>query len=540
MTFPTGMRYYHLMDSKWKTERKVFAFLEEHRMIQPEDKVILGVSGGADSVCLLFLLLEYSKKVPFSMTVVHVNHGIRQDAGEDAAFVEELCREREIPFFLKKGNVPRLAARQGLSEEDAGRRLRYDAFREAAKRFGGSKIAVAHNSNDRAETMLFCLFRGSGLKGLCGIFPVREEWEQEQDPTSLEPGAGKERIVAGADNADPRSRFQVIRPILCLERQEVEEYLKIRGIPFCHDSTNAGDAYARNRIRHHILPYAEQEVSSGVVGHMCRAADILAETEDYMAGQTREALARCGIFSWETSRSLQRAALETEGFLKEHTALQKRMILALAKELSPTGRDISMTHVEDVLKLFQGTGSRRVDLPMGLQARREYTKVILERSRAVCPAQEEPLRKQVFLPVEGGRTVEAALGSLGTMEFSVISGENCEEVPRNKYTKWFDYDKIKESLTIRCRLTGDFLTIGDGAGHMIHKSLKDYMVTEKIPREIRNAVPLLAEGSHVLWLAGYRISEYYKVCRNTKRILQVQLKVSCPDSGTEDEDGRAY
>ena len=102
MTFPTGMRYYHLMDSKWKTERKVFAFLEEHRMIQPEDKVILGVSGGADSVCLLFLLLEYSKKVPFSMTVVHVNHGIRQDAGEDAAFVEELCREREIPFFLKK------------------------------------------------------------------------------------------------------------------------------------------------------------------------------------------------------------------------------------------------------------------------------------------------------------------------------------------------------------------------------------------------------------------------------------------------------
>lgn len=514
MTFPTEIRYYHSMDTKWKTERKVFSFLEEHRMIQPGDRVILGVSGGADSVCLLFLLLEYSKKVPFSMTAVHVNHGIRQDAGEDAAFVEELCREREIPFFLKKENVSRMAAREGLSEEDAGRRLRYDAFREAAERFGGSKIAVAHNSNDRAETMLFCLFRGSGLKGLCSIAPVREDWSH--------------------------SRLQVIRPILCLERQEVEEYLKVRGIPFCRDSTNQGDDYARNRIRHHILPYAEQQISSGVVGHMYRTADILTEEEDYLAGQTREALARCAVFSREASRSLWRAVVETEEFLKEHTALQKRMILALAKELSPTGRDISMTHVEDVLKLFQGAGSRRVDLPMGLQARREYTKVILERSRAMCPAQKEPFRKQVFLPVEGGRMVRAELGSLGCMEFSVISGENCAEVPRNKYTKWFDYDKIKESLTVRCRLTGDFLTIGDGSGHMIHKSLKDYMVTEKIPREIRNSVPLLAEGSHVLWLAGYRISEYYKVCRNTKRILQVQLKVSCPDSGTEDEDGRAY
>lgn len=538
MTFPTGMRYYHPMDAKWETEQKIFLFLKQHRMIQPGDKVILGVSGGADSVCLLFLLLEYCKKLPFSMAAVHVNHGIRKDAAEDAAYVEKLCCENGIPFFLKEGDVSELAVREKLSVEDAGRRFRYGAFRAAAERFGASKIAVAHNSNDRAETMLFQLFRGSGLKGLCGIAPLREDGEQAGEPREIVADAGKLND-GGAGNAGSVGRIQVIRPILCLERQEVEEYLGVRGISFCSDSTNQGDDYARNRIRHHILPLAEQEVCRGVVGHMCRTADILTEEEHYLAGQTKEALERCAVLSRDSSRRL-RAVLETEGFLREHAALQKRMILALAKELSPTGRDISQIHVEDVLKLFQGTGNRRVDLPMGLQARREYGKVILERAEAGHPAPEVSLWKQVFLPVEEGRTVEEALGGFGRMEFSVLSRENCGEVPRNKYTKWFDYDKIKESLTVRCRLTGDFLTIADGAGNMIHKSLKDYMVTEKIPREVRGAVPVLAEGSHVLWLAGYRISEYYKVCRNTKRILQVQLKVSCPGSGTEDEDGGAY
>lgn len=221
--------------------------MEEHRMLKAHDRVVVGVSGGADSVCLFLLLSEYAKRVPLSLAAVHVNHGIRREAGEDARFVEELCREKGVPFFLEERNVREFALRHGYSEEDAGRRVRYDAFFRTAERLGGARIAVAHNSNDNAETMLFHLFRGSGLRGLGGIAPVRGD---------------------------------IIRPILCLERQEVEAYLRSVSAGWCLDLTNQGDDYRRNRIRHHILPYAEEAVTAGAVGHMGRTAELLRETEE--------------------------------------------------------------------------------------------------------------------------------------------------------------------------------------------------------------------------------------------------------------------
>ncbi|MGN0168071.1 MAG: tRNA lysidine(34) synthetase TilS [Acetatifactor sp.] len=476
------------MNTGKKTEEKVFSYIEEHGILQMGDRVVAGVSGGADSVCLLLVLQEYRKQTPIELAVVHVNHGIRSDAGKDAAFVEELCRRENIPFYLRTEDVKKYAFEEKCSEEDAGRRLRYRAFEEAAADFGANKIAVAHNSNDRAETMLFHLFRGSGLKGLRGILPVRDN---------------------------------VIRPILCLERQEIEEYLREREICWCTDSTNAGDDYARNRIRHHILSYAEQEIFPGTVEHMGRTADLMAETENYLEEQTTEALERC-IFSREKGtpgEGLVRAELDVERFLDCHPVIEKRMLLALAEELSPTGKDIEAVHIRDVLTLFTREGNRSISLPMGITAYRQYGKVVLEKGTR---------RQQEKAPV------------VPEMEFSDFFMEKGKEVPRNQYTKWFDYDKMKEPPVIRFRQTGDFLTVADGNGQMIHKSLKDYMITEKIPREMRDRIPVLAEGSHVLWLIGYRISEYYKVDRNTKRVLQVKLKRDCADMETEEKDGRTH
>lgn len=463
-------------------------------MISPHDHVVLGVSGGADSVCLLFVLLEYAKKVPLKLSVVHVNHGIRSDAAQDAGYVEELCREQGIPFYLTEADVKGLAEREKCSQEDAGRRLRYAVFRRIAGEKGANKIAVAHNSNDRAETMLFHLFRGSGLKGLCGIRPVRQE---------------------------------VIRPILCLEREEIEEYLTERQILWRTDSTNGSDDYARNRIRHHVLPYAEKELVQGCVGHMAQTADLLTEVEDYMRQETRKAREVC------VEESRGRLQISVELFRELHPALQKRLLHLLAEELSPTGKDILAVHIGEILSLFEGTGSRRVDLPMGMYAARSYTRVCLGRhSEAMRPPLEYVLPEE--LPE--GETVRIELAERGRLEFTVFSGRQYEEVPRNQYTKWFDYDKIEKSICVRYRETGDFLSISDGRGGTIHKSLKDYLITEKIPREDREEIPLLTEGNHVLWVIGRRISEYYKVDMNTQRILQVQLKEGCPDSKTEDEN----
>lgn len=445
-------------------------------MLEAGDRIVAGISGGADSVCLLFLLLEWAKRTPLEIGVVHVNHGIRQSAQEDAAYVEGLCQEHGLKFHLIEADVPAIAQAEKLSLEEAGRKARYEAFERIAA-VAEAKIAVAHNSNDRSETMLFHLFRGSGVKGLASIRPVRDS---------------------------------VIRPILCLERREIEAYLEARGIAWCEDVTNASDDYTRNRIRNHILPYAEQYIVQGCVSHMSQAAELLAEAEDYLEQQTREAMERCICrekeagnrpFSAERGTSGKTCTLFTAELLALHPLLQKRVLHGVVKDLSPQHRDISHRHITDLLDLFTGEGNRSVSLPFCIRAWREYDRVIVG---IVDRGQKADRRENI--------------------EFTVFPAEEFrEKLPQNEYTKCFDYGKIKKSLAFRSRQQGDYLTLSDGSGGLMHKSLKDYMIDRKIPKAWRDQIPVLAEGSHVLWLVGWRISEYYKVTGDTKQILQVQI-----------------
>ena len=482
------------------TEKKVFHYIEEHCMLVPHDRIVAGISGGADSVCLFFLLLEYAKKVPLSLAVVHVNHGIRAEAGEDARYVETLCRQEGIPFFLTNADVHRMALEEKCSVEDMGRRVRYEAFRQTAEQLGGALTAVAHNSNDNAETMLFHLFRGSGLKGLGGIAPVRNG------------DAGK-----------------IIRPILCLERAEVEAYLRERQIAWCTDETNRGDAYCRNRIRHNILPYAEQEIVQGAIRHMCQTAGMLRETEDYLEQQTLQALGQCVIddkkIKIACAEERKRYVVDLGMFQSFHEVLQKRMLLTLLKKISPGGKDISMVHIQDAMSLVTKEGSHRIHLPYGIVIWQQYGRMIIERRGEVKDVSLWD-REPVMVSLDENRMDFPHVYNMGNgwqVEFAVIFRQKGQKVPENQYTKWFDYDKIKEPLVIRPRRTGDFLTIADGTGRMRHKSLKDYMITEKIPRQFRNEIPMIAAGNHILWLVGCRISEYFKVEENTKRVLQVKL-----------------
>lgn len=472
------------------TEKKVFAYIESNRLLCPQDKIVVGVSGGADSVCLLLMLLEYSRQVPLEIGVVHVHHGLRgEEADADAAYVKKLCEQSGVAFELVKVDVRSFAAREKCSEEDAGRRLRYQAFEERAQEIGAEKIAVAHHMEDQAETVLFHLFRGSGLRGLTG----------------MKPRQGK-----------------IIRPLLCLRKGEIEKYLEERGIRWCEDATNAGDAYARNRLRHHVLPCAE-EIASGAVEHIARTARSLSETEDFLAKETENALEKC-VFTqasgniesaWKNKseeetqfartdrKDIESFSIDVTAFCTYHHVLQKRMLLTLAERLSPTGKDIEEVHVQEMLSLFEKEGNREIMLPMGIRAWRSYGTVILAR-------------------VEIER--EKSLLQLPELIFQEIFPQKGEGIPQNQCTKWFDYDKIKGTLKVRYRKEGDYLTLRGAQGEMIHKSLQDYMVNEKIPKQKRDAIPLLAEGSQVIWLIGYRISENYKITENTRRILQVSLK----------------
>ena len=499
------------MDENMKEERrieeKVFRYIKEHDMLTPGGRVIVGVSGGADSVCLLFVLMKWAEYHSLSLAAVHVNHEIRQEAWRDEEYVGKLCRDYNIPFFPVKADVRRKARAMKISEEEAGRLVRYEAFGQAAESFGAQRIAVAHNANDRAETMLFHLFRGTGLTGLCSIRPVRG---------------------------------QIIRPILCLERREVEEYLKSRGIPFCSDHTNEEDDYTRNRIRHHILPFAESGVAQGCVSHMGQTADMLAETEDYLGEQTCAARRSC-VRQMRREDDSGGIVVDVSCMLGLHMVIRRRLLYLLLKELSPGQKDISYVHIQDVLELFQREGNRGICLPWGIRCAREYDVVILKREaevmadrdmegafpgKCVIPGEIPPQGLLVRLP--GDRE----------MEFTVFSREKTENIPQNRYTKWFDYDKIKKSLVIRPRRSGDYLTIRrKDQEQPAHKPVKDFMIGEKIPRERRDDILLLTEDDHVLWVSGYRISEYYKISENTKRILQVQLRGSRESGGMEETNG---
>ena len=519
---------------KEKLFEKVKKYMNAHGMVEAGDCVVAGVSGGADSVCMLHLLARLQKEVPFRLAAVHVNHGLRAEAGEDAAFVERLCGQWGIPFYLRAVDMAGYAASHRLSLEEAGRLLRYRAFQEVLEEIKAGnrgRIAVAHNADDRAETMLFHMFRGSGLKGLSSIRPVRES---------------------------------VIRPLLCVSRGQIEAYLEEEGLAWREDSTNGEDVYARNKIRHHILPYAQREICGGAVSHMGELADILAEAESYLARETdrlydiyvREDTERKSggdkgaETAGETGNLYGEVIIGLDGFRTEDVVMRKRILLRVLERITPYRKDITARHIAGLMELTEKEGSKELFLPYGIRAVKEYDTLFLRRTEEAAGSPGEPaadgkgdLGQQAVFP--GGLPeiciteptlvpgVAAEFDVPGMGGFTFILWETAflpaasffyrkeQNIPENRYTKWFDYDKITTSLFLRTRKQGDYLTIDDA----LHtQSVKQYMINEKIPKAKRDSMYLLADGAHILWVPGHRVSRQYRVEKNTRRILEVRLR----------------
>ena len=471
--------------------KKVRDYVEKYHMLQKGDALVVGVSGGADSVCLLFALADLRKDYDIDLWVVHVNHGIREEAGQDADYVEALCDRLDIPFFLFEENVESLAKENGLSTEEAGRKLRYECFGKVLREQAGdkcsvgkAKIAVAHNQNDRAETMLFHLFRGSGLTGLGSIRPVRDN---------------------------------VIRPLLCLSRREIEAYLDAEGIAYQVDATNKEDLYARNKIRNRVLPYVEENISAGAVEHIAMAAQRVSESQEYIR-QTVETLFEKYVVQEEKGEF----SVFAPDMIALHPFLRSELILSLFEALVPYRKDIGAVHVGQVEDLMLQSGNRQVDLPYGIEAKRRYDVITLSLQKTIKGEASKAAEGYGSIQVEvtEGLVRDVELPEGQVLKFSLLPCQKGMEIPQNQYTKWFDYDKIKNYITVRNRLAGDYLTINEA---LQKKSLQDYMVDAKIPKELRGGVWLLADEQHILWVVGYRISQEYKVTENTKRILQVQL-----------------
>ena len=467
--------------------KKVKNFIEQHHMIEAGEKILAGVSGGADSVCLLLVLAKLQEPLGFTLAAVHVEHGIRgEESLADAAFTERLCRDLGIPCRRYSVRAAEYARERGLSLEEAARELRYGCFRQACREEGAGKAAVAHHGGDSAETMLVHLARGTGIRGLGGIAPSIQ-----------------------------MDGMQVIRPLLCLTRQEIEGWLREQEQDFCVDATNADVNYARNRIRREVLP-GLCRINSQAIAHMMNTAGQLREISEFLEEAAQQAGA--GVYEKIAAESTAagRIRIGEERFRQIHPVLQKTLLHQLIGEMAGGRKDITSGHVEQVLGLFGRRNGKQVCLPCGVAAERTRQAVeLFFPGREEDPGEEkERICQALAVP---GETL-CANGMQFRAEVFVFDG-NFEKIPQKRYTKWFDYDKIKNTVWLRNRQAGDFLQSDKNGGH---KKLKRYLMDEKIPAEERDQILLLAEESHVLWVVGYRISEAYKISPGTKRVLCVR------------------
>ncbi|MBD5542039.1 MAG: tRNA lysidine(34) synthetase TilS [Lachnospiraceae bacterium] len=457
---------------------KVKEYIEKYHMINPGDKVIVGLSGGADSVCLLFLLHHLSGEMGFSLSAVHVNHKLREEADGEADFVKELCRQWNVELEIRSIEVREYAKEQHLCIEEAARSLRYGIFEEAAlKNEGAVKIALAHHQNDQAETVLFHLFRGSGIRGLAGIRPVRDNY---------------------------------IRPLLCVEREEIEAFLAERGLSFVTDASNFDTAFARNKIRHDLLPMAEKEICNGSIAHIAQSAELMREAADFLEDIT-EQVYKDKVKEQPDGRHIDREELENLPPYLKSAIIYKMLYKACGKK-----RDIARVHVDSVEKLLKGQSGRRSMLIYGMQA------VIQQRDLVIRPGQQDEISicGMEALDVTGASIVEIGEGiNRVSVKCRLFSYEKTESIPQKPYTKWFDYDKINNRPVVRTRQEGDFFYCGERA----RKKLKDFFINEKIPLLERDNVWLIADDKHIMWILGHRISNFYKITDETKRVLEITV-----------------
>lgn len=457
--------------------KKVAAYIKEHHMISAGAHICVGVSGGADSVCL-FLVLRYLQDImDFTMSVVHIEHGIRgEESLSDMAFVKQIAGDHGVEFSAYSYPVEQIARGRGLSVEEAGRMVRYEAFEKKCAAYGASaKIALAHHADDSAETMLFHLCRGSGIEGLCGIRPVRGN---------------------------------VIRPLLCVTRDEIEDFLSREGQPYRMDATNEDVAYSRNRIRNLVMPELGQ-INERYMAHMNCLAEDAAEISAYFREEAEKILAR-----HMTKGDGDCLGFELPGFFEYPSVLQKRVLLELLAKAGDGRKDIGREHVRSLLNLAEGRTGRKINLPYGVIGEKTYGKILLYKEK-----KQEKKTASIRIPlmdIPGEIQIPTGRICLRLLNFS----KKDAEIPRNVYTKWFDYDKIKDRLYFRTREAGDYFVL-DEAGH--RKKLKDYWIDEKVPGSKREQILLLAEGHHILWVIGGRISAGYKITRETNTILEVQF-----------------
>lgn len=462
-------------------KEKVIKYIEENNMLNKNESVVVGVSGGSDSMCLFSILWELKERYGIKLYVVHINHCLRgEEADKDMEYVEKVCREKKVRCFSYRLDIGKMAKENKISTEEAGRMARYEKFYEIANKYN-AKIAVAHNMSDNAETVLFNIFRGSGIKGMSGIMPKRDN---------------------------------IIRPIMCLTKKEIYEYLEENKIEYRVDESNFTEEYTRNKIRLNILPYVTQNINEKAILHINELSGYMLELSEYIDEEVSRFYEKYVVSGEAAAGKSKKVSISEELFCRKRVIVSEVLRRAV-EEVAGKLKDITRIHIENIIDISKKQVGAQTSLPYGIIAIKEYGRVSL--------MQHSDNDKLL-----NGGVGEIRLRDFGVYEIpkhkekiSILPDKFTQEVFEEKiYTKWMNYDILKRGLSIRTRQTGDYIVINDNGSR---KMIKDFFIDKKIPKNQRDDILLLTEGHDVLWIVGYRLSAKYKVNENSEHIIKVDI-----------------
>lgn len=460
-------------------ENKVVETIKRENLISKNDKIIIALSGGPDSVCLLHVLNKLSKQEGFTLYAAHLNHQIRGTAAhKDALYAMDLCAELGIRYFVKSLDVPTYCKEKKLTLEEGARILRYEMLFELKGELAADKIAVAHNLDDQAETVIMRIMRGTGLTGLKGMEYKRPDG--------------------------------IIRPLMDVLKKDIEKYCQLNKLHPRIDHTNLEDEYTRNKIRIHLLPYIQREYAPNIKEALSRMANGLREDSLFIENIADQKFAEiAALIDADTVR------IDLDLLESEDVVITKRIIRNAYKHIEGSYNGLEAVHLDDVIELMQNQRKNaKINLPKGIIADKKSSYLYLTKKEI----KNEPIEYEIEIPINKVTVIE----ELGIrVETQRISKEKSKLFSTGTNTKSFDIAKVSGKLIMRNRRNGDKIKpLGLGGT----KKIKDILIDSKVPLELRNNVPLLCDDEKVLWIVGHCISEEAKISEQTEAVVRIIIR----------------
>ncbi|MCJ7655057.1 MAG: tRNA lysidine(34) synthetase TilS [Dehalococcoidia bacterium] len=472
------------MSKKDKTpEQRVINFIQKHNLFSAGDRLVVAVSGGGDSVCLLHILVRWQKELGVELHVAHLNHQLRgAESDSDASYVSNLARSLDVSATIERRDVAIYHDQKGGSLEEAARDVRYSFLAEIAGGIGTSKVVVGHTRDDHIETIVMHLLRGAGTTGLCGLQP--------------------RSVLPYGENS---GQLEIVRPLLELTRQETLDYCQLYNLAPRSDSSNASPSFLRNRVRLELLPVL-RSYNPSIDKALLRLANIAIDDIFFIekkASSLWKELAR------EEGDVIY---LDMSKMVTLPRAMQRQIFRRAVKQLRGNLKDVEADHIEAMMDFLSKPAGKKLCLPDGLTLSTEYGRLVLASAQAsICPL--PPLKGISKINIPGETDLPGWQVRADIIQ-EVVGNDN-------GLAASFDLDKVGTELVVRRRRPGDrFQPLGMSQT----KKLQDFMVDSRIPRSWRDRVPLICSPEQILWVVGWRIDDRAKVTENTKDVLRLQFE----------------